>query len=207
MLARGAMSLLLFGSAGSVWLFAAVSAAPARRSEPAPAKISFSRDVLPILSDKCFKCHGPDAESRQADMRLDTSQGALTDRGGRWPIVPGKPDHSLVVKRITSTDSPMPPRSSGKSLTKQEIATLTEWIAEGARYTKLWSFEPLPASVPVPKVQSKWVRNDVDRFILDRLQQKHLQPSPPASRERWLRRATLDLTGLPPTEVEIDAFL
>ena len=205
---RGGASLLLIAATSVIWLTVAALMPPpaAKQAAPAQGKVSFSRDILPILSDKCFKCHGPDAESRQAEMRLDTAQGAFSDRGGRWPIVPGKVGDSMVVKRINSTDSPMPPHSSGKSLSKQEIATITRWIAEGAHYNRLWSFEPLPEAVPVPKVTSKWVRNDIDRFILARIQREKMTPSPPASRERWLRRVNLDLTGLPPTEKEIADF-
>ncbi len=169
-------------------------------------KVSFSREVLPILSDKCFKCHGPDSAGRQAGLRLDRPDGAFSNRGGRFAIVPGKPDHSMVVSRITNSKDPMPPMGSGKSLSKAEIATLTKWISEGAQYDRLWSFEPVPAVVPVPKITSNWPHNDIDRFVLARLNQEHLKPTPPASRERWLRRVTLDLTGLNPTVPEIEAF-
>jgi hypothetical protein len=195
----------LLGLTVSVGWLATVAMLPtlnAARDE----KVSFSRDILPLLSDKCFKCHGPDSGSRMANMRLDIPQGAFADRGGRWPIVPSKPEDSLVVKRINSADSPMPPRSSGKSLTKAEIATITRWIAEGAHYGKLWSFEELPARVPVPAVKSAWPRDDLDRFILARLTHEGLAPSPEAGRLRWLRRVTLDLTGLPPTEAEAADF-
>ncbi|AIE84515.1 DUF1553 domain-containing protein [Fimbriimonas ginsengisoli] len=172
----------------------------------AKEKLSYSRDVLPILSDKCFKCHGPDAGSRMAGMRLDTPEGAFANRGGRFPIVPWKPNDSLVVKRINHPTMTMPPPSSGKSLTKEEIAILTRWIAEGATYGRLWSFQPVPANVAVPHVKSTWPRGDLDRFILARLKKEGLAPSPPADRLRWLRRVSLDLTGLPPTEREIAEF-
>lgn len=197
-------SHLILLAAGGGWL-AAAALVPVQAAKPLP-KVDFSRDILPILSDKCFKCHGPDAESRQAEMRLDTAQGAFADRGGRYPIVPHKPEDSLVVKRIHSPNSPMPPRSSGKSLSPSEIDIITRWIAEGAQYGRLWSFEPLPKLVAVPRVKSAWPRADMDRFILDRLNREKLAPSPPATRARWLRRVTLDLTGLPPTESEIASF-
>src|SRR5687768_11512537 len=170
-------------------------------------KVSFGRDILPLLSDRCFKCHGPDAGSRQAGLRLDTPEGAFADRGGRWAIVPGKPESSLLVQRINHSDSPMPPAFSGKSLSKEERILIARWIKEGAVYGKLWSFEPLPATVVVPKVGGAWAKNDIDRFIFQRLTKEGLKPSAPASRSRWLRRVTLDLTGLPPTAEEIDAFL
>lgn len=174
--------------------------------KPNQVKVNFGRDILPILSDKCFKCHGPDAGSRVADLRLDTSAGAFANRGGRFAIVPGKPASSLLVARINHDDTPMPPRESGKSLSAEEKTLMTRWITEGAQYGKLWSFEPLPRTVAVPNVKSNWPKDDLDRFVLDRLNREKLKPSPAASRERWLRRVCLDLTGLPPTEPQIAAF-
>ncbi len=168
--------------------------------------VNFSRDILPLLSDKCFKCHGPDSGTRLANMRLDTSEGAFASRGGRFPVVPKRPDHSMMVARINDHDDPMPPKDSGKVLTKADIALITRWIAEGAHYNKLWSFEPLPATIPVPKITSGWTRDDLDKFVLARLTREKLTPSAPASRLRWLRRVTYDLTGLPPTEAEISTF-
>lgn len=203
MKSRGGVSSLLLMTVGAAWLiFAALI--PGQKA-PLP-KVDFSRDILPILSDKCFKCHGPDATGRMANLRLDIPEGAFADRGGKWAIVPGKPESSLLVHKINDPDDPMPPESSGKSLSKEEIATLTRWITEGAKYGKLWSFQELPASVPVPKVKGDWPRNDIDRFILARLDKEGLKPSPPASKLRWLRRVTYDLTGLPPTEEEIATF-
>lgn len=170
------------------------------------AKVNFSRDVLPILSDKCFPCHGPDAKSRQANLRLDVPEGAFANRDGRYAIVPGKPKSSMLVDRIHDADSPMPPSSSGKTLTAKEKQILTQWIADGAKYSTLWSFEPLPAKVPLPKVADGWAIDPFDRFIQARLKKEGLSPSKPAPRERWLRRVTFDLTGLPPTTEEIAAF-
>lgn len=190
-------ALLALGAAG---------AGSALLQTPAGPKIDFSHQILPILSDKCFRCHGPDSSSRMAGLRLDTPDGAFADRGGRWAIVPGKPEQSLLVQRINHPDAPMPPASSGKTLSAEEKVLLARWIAEGAVYAKLWSFEPLPKSVPPPSVKSAWPRDDLDRFVLARLQKEGLAPSPEAPRWRWLRRVTLDLTGLPPTEAEIDAF-
>jgi mono/diheme cytochrome c family protein len=201
----GGVSNLLLLATSVGWLTTA-ALMPAQKAAAQP-KVSFSRDVLPILSDKCFLCHGPDAGSRMADLRLDLPKSAFAERGGRWAIVPGKPEHSLVVKRISSHDTPMPPKASGKTLTPKEIATIKLWISQGAVYGKLWSLEPLPAVVPVPKVNGTWPRDDLDRFVLARLNKEKLAPSAPAPRLRWLRRVTLDLTGLPPTEQEIAAFL
>ena len=122
--------------------------------EPAQEKVSFSRDVLPILTENCFLCHGPDEGSRQVGLRLDIPEGAFAGRGGRFAIVPGKPEESLVVQRITHPDTPMPPPTSGKKLTQTEIETITRWIAERAKYDRHWSFEPLPQRGDVPGVDS-----------------------------------------------------
>ncbi len=197
----GNVAMLAFGTIGmcSGLVAATQNAAPKE-------KVSFSRDVLPILSDKCFKCHGPDEGSRQAGLRLDTSQGAFGNRGGRFAVVPWQPQDSMMVKRIHSADDPMPPPDSGKKLTDAEKAILTRWIQEGATYGKLWSFEPIPASPKIPVVKSTWPHEDLDYFILARLKKAGLSPSPPAEKLRWLRRVSLDLTGLPPTEPEIASF-
>lgn len=178
---------------------------PTQKKKPVE-KVVFSRDILPILSDKCFKCHGPDSATRMANMRLDTKEGAFENRSGNFPIVPGNPRHSMVVERINDKDAPMPPEDSGKKLTKAEKDLITRWIQEGAVYSKLWSFEPLAKTIPVPQISSSWTKNDIDKFILARLKKSSLSPSPAASRERWIRRVTLDLNGLPPTEAEISAF-
>ena len=170
------------------------------------AKLIFSKDVLPILSNKCFACHGPDASSRKAELRLDTQSGATANRNGTWAVVPGKPENSLIVKRIHDKDDPMPPERFGKPLTDTEKEILTRWIKEGASYGKIWSFESLPLSVAVPQTKSTWPKSDIDRFILAKMQKAGLNPSAPADKLRWLRRVTLDLTGLPPTEQEIAAF-
>lgn len=181
--------------ASGVWTaYAATAAAP-----PA-AKVDFARDVLPILSDKCFKCHGPDAGTRKADLRLDTAEGAAR------VIKSGKPLESLLSQRIGDKDDPMPPASETKRLSPKEIETLNQWIQEGAPYAKHWSFEPLPAKVAVPKVAGSWPKDDLDRFVLDRLNREKLAPTAPADPERWLRRVTLDLTGLPPSEAGVTQF-
>lgn len=198
---RASVANLIFLALGAAGLGSALT-------RPLQAgKLDFSRDVLPILSDKCFKCHGPDAESRMAGLRLDTADGAFADRGGRWAIVPGKPAESLLVQRINHPDAPMPPPGSGKSLSKAEIAMLTKWIEEGAAYGKHWAFLALPQRIPVPGVGKSWARDDLDRFVFARLQREGLKPTPEASRERWLRRVTFDLTGLPPTTEEVADFL
>ena len=195
--------IVLAASAGA---FAVATVQPSA-SPPAQKKLNFSRDVLPILADNCFKCHGPDGGSRQVGLRLDVPESAFADRNGRQAIVPGDPENSLVVQRITHPDLPMPPRASGKKLTPKQIETIKQWIAEGAEYGRHWSFELLPRTVPAPQLESDWPKDDIDRFILARLQREGLNPSPEADKLRWLRRVTFDLTGLPPTEGEIEQFL
>src|SRR5580658_9161843 len=175
-------------------------------SQSAKPKISFSKDVVPILSDKCFRCHGPDESSRMANLRLDQPQSAFALRHGEFAIVPKEPQSSLLVKKINDKDDPMPPPSSGKSLTPAEKQILEQWIKEGAHYGTVWSMEPIPEKIPVSIVAGAWPTNEIDDFILARLQKAGLHPTKPASRERLLRRVTLDLTGLPPTEREIDDF-
>ena len=201
-LIRGAANIVLLAS--SLGFVAAGFLLPQKAKPVEP--VNFSRDILPLLSDKCFKCHGPDSGTRMANMRLDTSEGAFASRGGKFPVVPKRPDHSMMVARINDQSDPMPPKDSGKVLTKADIALITRWIAEGAKYNRLWSFEPLPASIPVPKITCNWVRDDLDKFVLARLTKEKLVPSAPATRSRWLRRVTYDLTGLPPTESDISAF-
>jgi hypothetical protein len=170
----------------------------------AAAAPDFDRDIRPILSDRCFYCHGPDAEQRQADMRLDTREGAIAA-----VIVPGKPDESELVRRITSDDPDerMPPPDSHLSLTDAEKQLLRAWIAEGAKYTEHWAFQPLPDEIAVPAARDEaWPRKTLDRFVLARLEAEQLEPSPAADPLRLLRRLSLDLTGLPPTVDEIRDF-
>ena len=168
--------------------------------------LSFNRDIRPILSENCYFCHGFDPAHREADLRLDTFEGAIAEKA----IVPGSPEQSEVIKRIYSTDPDeiMPVPESHRTLTVAQKDTLKTWIAQGAQYEPHWAFIPPPAKVPVPAVQDQaWPRSPLDRFVLARLGQEGLKPAPEASRERWLRRVTLDLTGLPPTQPELDGFL
>jgi len=170
------------------------------------APVSFNREILPILSDKCFHCHGPDASHREGDLRLDHRADAIKDDA----IVPGKAADSEAILRILSKDPDevMPPPKSHLLLTDREKDLLKRWIDEGAEYQPHWSFIPAPATIPVPDVADKaWPRNDIDRFVQARLESEKLAHSPEAPPERWLRRVTFDLTGLPPSQQEIDAFL
>lgn len=172
--------------------------------------IDFSRDIRPILSNNCFKCHGFDENERQAELRLDLAEGALAELpSGERAIVPGDAAASALVERIESTDPDlrMPPASTNKTLTPQEIELLKRWIDEGGEYRGHWSFiAPQPVEPPAVAHESH-VRNPIDRFILARLEKEGLEPSPPADKITLLRRVTLDLTGLPPTLAEVDAFL
>ncbi|HEV3343500.1 MAG TPA: DUF1553 domain-containing protein [Pirellulales bacterium] len=181
-------------------------------AETPPRKIDFNRDVKPVLSNTCFKCHGPDAAERKGGsdgLRLDTADGITADLGGYAAIVPGQPEKSALVARITSNDPDefMPPPTSGKKLTQHEIEALTQWIREGAKYQGHWSYiKPARPALP-PVKDSAWPRNAVDYFILARLDREGLAPSPEADRYALIRRLSLDLTGLPPGVEEVDAFV
>jgi hypothetical protein len=173
-------------------------------------KLSYNRDIRPILSDKCFSCHGPDSAARKAQLRLDTPDNGDDYDGAYFAIIPGDPEASELVNRIHSTKSKivMPPPKFKNDLTEQEKDKLVKWIEQGAEYEAHWSFEPLPAQVQLPEVKdARWVRDPIDRFVLARLESQGIEPSPEAERLRWLRRVTYDLTGLPPTRDEIDSFI
>jgi hypothetical protein len=168
-------------------------------------EVVFDRDILSILSDKCFLCHGPDVGSRQADLRFDLP-GAGVEHGA---IVPGKPEESPLVERIRSTDPDvmMPPPGAKLRLTEEEKQRLAQWIATGAEYGEHWAFRPLPDRVEVPDARgSKWAKGELDKFVLERLESEGLEPAPRAAPLQLLRRATLTLTGLPPTPEEIESF-
>jgi len=169
--------------------------------------VHFSRDILPILSENCFTCHGPDSKTRKADLRLDVKESAL--RKSEPVIVPGKSRESELIQRITSQDADerMPPPKSGKKLANHQIELLKKWIDSGAHWSKHWAFEPVrrPAA---PSVRERdWPENAIDRFVLARLESEGLVPSLPAARTTLIRRLALDLIGLPPTPEEVDEFL
>lgn len=167
--------------------------------------VDFNRDVRPILSDNCFFCHGPDAQERQADLRLDVRDDAIA----RMAIVPGQVEKSGLLARIEAEDASevMPPPKSNKRLTPRQKMILRKWVEQGAAYAPHWSFvPPRPVSIPAVK-QMRWPRNVLDRFVLARLEQEGLHPAAEASKEKLLRRVTLDLTGLPPTPTELEVFL
>jgi hypothetical protein len=170
--------------------------------------VSYNRDVRPILADKCFHCHGPDAAARQADLRLDVGEEATTIRDGHRAISPGDASKSELIRRVTSTDPDehMPPSDSGAPLSASEINVLRQWIDQGATYQQHWSFIS-PVRPALPDVSKKsWPKNEIDPFVLAKLEQAGLQPSDEADTATLIRRLSLDLTGLPPTLKEIDAF-
>jgi len=173
-----------------------------------PDKVDFNRDVRPILSENCFKCHGFDPKNRKGDRRIDTREGALAEKDGVHAIVPGNLQQSDLSVRIHSTDKDeqMPPPKSGKQVTAHQIAVLDKWIQQGAPYDLHWAFKK-PQQAPLPAVQhADWPRNAIDHFVLARLEAAGLAPSPEADKYTLCRRLYLDLIGLPPTPAEADAF-
>lgn len=176
----------------------------------AQERLSYNRDIRPILSDRCFFCHGPDAEHREADLRLDVRDSAVAS-----VIVPSKANDSELLKRLTTDDADlqMPPAHSGKTVTAAEIETIRRWIDQGADYQGHWAFEPIQRpSLPTisPEVAQQfpaWTSNPVDLFLLQRMLEAGLKPNGPAGRETLIRRASLDLTGTPPTPDEVAAFV
>jgi len=172
----------------------------------APEKISFNRDIRPIMSDTCFHCHGFDAKTREAGMRLDLRDEALKPtKTEALPIVPGQPDDSEIISRIFDDSDPMPPLDAHKSLTAAQKELFRRWVAEGAVYEPHWAYAPL-VPPPVP-TQARGEVNPIDAFIHARLAEKKINPSPQAEKSRLLRRVALDLTGLPPTPEEMATFL
>ncbi|MBM3847124.1 MAG: DUF1553 domain-containing protein [Verrucomicrobia bacterium] len=174
-------------------------------ASPRSAKIEFNREIRPVLSDACFHCHGPDKNERKAGLRLDIREEALkATQSGEFPIVPGQPEKSELIRRITTTDSEdrMPPPKAHKTLTAAQMDLLRQWIAQGAEYETHWAFQPVQRP-PVPSMHS----HPVDAFIRHRLAARKLRAAPEADRVTLIRRVTLDLTGLPPTPSEVDAFV
>ena len=174
--------------------------------------VQFSRDVRPILSDRCFFCHGPDSKNNSTPLRLDTAEGASVAlmSGGR-AVVPGDPDASALIERVTSDDPVrrMPPSYAGHAkLSDEEISTLRSWVEQGAEWKGHWAFEkPEKLTAPSAAADNGWVRSPIDSFVVQRLAQDGLEPAPEGPKETLIRRASLDLTGLPPTPSEVDAFL
>jgi hypothetical protein len=187
---------------------AAWSHEPARAAAAA-STIDFNRDIRSILSDKCFRCHGPDSSSREADLRLDREVNAKADREGHPAVVPFKPDASELIRRITSSnpDERMPPADSGKSLKPEETERLRRWITEGATWSLPWAYLA-PRQVEAPPVQTKdWPVNWIDHFTLSRLEAERLEPSSQADKRTLIRRLSIDLIGLPPSPDEVNQFV
>ena len=187
-----------------------VSAGFAQDAAPALPPVDFEREIRPLLSNNCFQCHGPDAGTREAELRLDTKGGAFADNGGSTVIVPGDPEASELLRRIGADDSAeqMPPADSDYArLTPEQIDTIRRWIAEGANWEEHWAFIT-PTRPELPDVgDSSWPVNGIDHFTLARMRNNGLAPNEEAAKEALIRRVTLDLTGLPPTIEEVDAFL
>src|SRR5262249_28800156 len=204
--ARTSHLLLLLAGIGATL----IGQATAEPSDRPP--IGFARDVQPILPENCLQCHGPDPKQRKAKLRLDVEKEAL---GHGEAIVPGHADKSELIERVSSADPDfrMPPPKTGKRLKPEQIALLRRWIDEGAKWSKHWAFvkpeRPRLPSLNGPQghALNDWVRNPIDSFVASRLQRDGQQPSPEADRVTLIRRVTLDLTGLPPTPGEVDAFV
>lgn len=176
-----------------------------RAAEP----VEFAREIRPILADACFRCHGVDSSKRKARLRLDQEEDWFAEREGGALVVPGKPGESILFKRITHTDpdEQMPPPDEVRRLTGKEISTIRTWISQGAHWQPHWSFVALKRPPPPGIKKSSWPRSPLDEYILRRLKTADLTPAPVADKSALLRRLALDLTGLPPTIEEIDAFL
>ncbi len=196
----------------SLWVFSLtlIPAAISAGEAPDITKIDFNRDVRPILAEHCFACHGPDKNKRKAELRLDTKDGlfAPPKKDASSPVVPGKPDESELIERITHEDADlrMPPAGKGKPLSVKQIETLRRWISEGAEWKGHWAYIA-PVRHPVPAtLAGETARNPIDPFILARLRESGLKPSPEADKASLLRRVSFDLTGLPPSAADVKAF-
>ena len=175
----------------------------------AESPLDFNRDIKPILSDNCYHCHGPDASSREAELRLDQKESVLSQRDDYWIVQPGKPDESELIARLTTSDSDMlmPPVDSGKELTAEQIELMRRWVSIGAPWQDHWSFTP-PTKPDLPKTQHEdWARNEIDSFVAQRLDESGLSPEPRADRQTLIRRLFLDLTGLLPTGEQVQKFV
>ena len=178
-------------------------------SARADSPVDFNRQIRPLLADKCFACHGPDEGKRDSQLRLDTKEGALAEIDGRHAIVPGKPDESELIRRILSQDPDerMPPADSNKKLSPEEVELLRSWVAAGATWREHWAYR-VPERKPVPSPpDSTSSHNPIDAFIRAGLAEQNLQPAPRADRPTLVRRLYLDLTGLPPSPAQVDAFV
>lgn len=201
-LARGVLAAV--AAVGS-WLL------PAGAVGAVEPPVDFNRQIRPLLTNQCFRCHGPDETKVEAGLRLDSHERAVAKLdSGHAAIVPGKPEESALIARITSADDDerMPPKDAGIKLEPAQVELLKRWIAEGANYSQHWSFvPPVAAAAPTGLSNPAWVRNPIDAFVMQRLDREKLSPSPEANRYTLIRRLSLDLTGLPPTIEEVDQFV
>lgn len=201
---------LVLGTSCLVWPLHLIGLHQVDAAERVAAEpLVFSRDIQPILADHCYQCHGPDAAKREADLRLDLEEAVFAPRNNGSAVVRGKPEESELWRRITSADpnEQMPPPESDLTLSAAQRDLLKRWIAEGAAWGQHWSYERLRPTA-LPRVQDPaWPQTPVDHFILHKLESAKLAPAPQADRATLIRRLTLDLTGLPPTPAEVDAFL
>ena len=184
---------------------------PAATAERIPEVVDFNFHIRPILSDRCFKCHGPDANQRKANLRLDTEAGlyqALKENPDAHVIVNGDPEHSELYQRLISEDTSvvMPPPYSNLTVSDHEKELIEKWIDQGAKYQKHWAFIT-PEKREVPDVDNEWVRSDIDRFVFEKLEEVNLEPNETADKERLLKRVSFDLTGLPPSIELQERFL
>ncbi len=196
--------LIVIGLIPETWIAAAQIG-----SAPKGKRVDFNRDIRPILSDNCFACHGPDDGQRMADLRLDTKEGIFAARGDYQVVLPGRASESRLFQRISARDRAlrMPPSTFERQLTGKEIELIHQWIDQGAEYQSHWAFVP-PKLWPLPKIKDgSWPRNGIDHFVLARLERDGLKPTPETGKVTLLRRVTFDLTGLPPTPAEVEAFL
>jgi len=209
---RRNLCLLIFCAGGFLFMLNACNH-PSSIEDQVPDVVSYNFNIRPILSDKCYKCHGPDASKRQAGLRLDDPTSAfkaLKDDPNAHVLVPGSPEQSELFRRVSTGDTSdmMPPSNSNlKRLTPHEIDLVRKWIKQGAKFEKHWAFVP-PKELPVPEVKDKtWPKNPIDNFILQKQEQYGLSHNPEADKERLLKRLCFDLTGLPPSLDMMDKFL
>ena len=214
---RKAFSVVAIATSGALLLSACGSHYKApdaviAASKTLPETIDYNWDVRPILSQNCFRCHGLATSTRKAGLRLDIAESAyakLPEEPDKRAVVPGRPEESELVRRITSVDPDerMPPKDSHKILSPTEVATLVKWIDQGAQYKKHWAYIPPQEVAPKPSQFDSRAANPIDRYVFARLEKEKLAPSAQADRETLINRVTLDLTGLPPTLAEVDAFV
>ncbi len=206
------IAVVLFVAVLSGFFFAGRGTAGLGGSMQLPAVVDYNFHIRPVLSDKCFACHGPDKNAREADLRLDTEEGAykaLKETAGAHAFVPGHPDQSEAYRRITSRDESvrMPPVSSNLTLSDYEVRLIERWIRQGAEYKPHWAFVP-PGKTEIPGVDdAEWPLGEVDHFVLAKMKMMGLAPNPEADKSHLLRRVYLDLVGLPPTEEQLQRFL